>query len=78
MARCDNYVETDLNMVDTIEIPVFRIRMSFGDNEHTMIPDMAKAVVEMMEAAGGRNIQRFAVPNRHPAYSVHEVGVARI
>ncbi len=78
LARWDNYVEIDPNVVDTYGIPALRIHMSFGDNEHAMIPDMAEAAVQMMEAAGGRNIQPFTVPDRQPGYGIHEVGIARM
>jgi glucoside 3-dehydrogenase (cytochrome c) catalytic subunit len=78
LARWDNYVEIDPNVVDTYGIPVLRIHMSFGENEHAMIPDMAEAAVEMMEAASGRNIQPFMVPDRQPGYGIHEVGIARM
>jgi choline dehydrogenase-like flavoprotein len=43
-----------------------------------MIPDMAESAVEMMEAAGAKNIQPFTVPDRMPGMSIHEVGVARM
>jgi glucoside 3-dehydrogenase (cytochrome c) catalytic subunit len=52
--------------------------MSFGENEHAMIPDMAEAALELMEVAGGRNIQPFTVPDRQPGYGMHEVGVVRM
>jgi choline dehydrogenase-like flavoprotein len=32
----------------------------------------------MMEAAGARNIQPYAVPDRVPGYGIHELGVARM
>ncbi len=43
-----------------------------------MIPDMAESAVQMMEAAGAKNIQPYQVPNRVPGYGIHEVGVARM
>jgi len=78
LARYENHVALDPNVVDTFGIPVLRISMQFGDNERAMIRDMAKTGVQMMEAAGARNVQPFEVPDRIPGYGIHEVGVARM
>ena len=43
-----------------------------------MIPDMAATAVEMLEAAGAKNIQPFQVPDRVPGYGIHELGTARM
>ena len=32
----------------------------------------------MLEAAGAKNIETFAVPDRVPDYGIHELGVARM
>ncbi len=78
LPRWDNYVELDPNVVDIFGIPVLRIRMTWGDNERAMIPDMADSAAEMMEAAGAKNIRPFTVLDRVPGYGIHEVGVARM
>lgn len=54
------------------------MQMSFGDNEHTTIPDTAEAVVEMMETSGGRNIQPFTVRSASPITASDAVGVTRM
>jgi choline dehydrogenase-like flavoprotein len=74
----ENFVEIDPGVVDTFGIPVLRIHMGWGENERKMIPDMAESAVEMMEAAGARNIQPFAFDDRVPGYGIHEMGVARM
>jgi choline dehydrogenase-like flavoprotein len=74
----ENYVELDKETVDVYGIPVLRIHMTWGENERAMVPDMAESAAEMMEAAGARNIQSFAVLDRIPGYGIHEVGVARM
>jgi glucoside 3-dehydrogenase (cytochrome c) catalytic subunit len=43
-----------------------------------MIPDMAATAVEMLEAAGAKNIVPFQVPDRVPGYGIHEIGTARM
>jgi glucoside 3-dehydrogenase (cytochrome c) catalytic subunit len=78
LPRWDNYVELDPNVVDIFGIPALRIHMTFGENEHAMIPDMADSAAQMMEAAGARNIRPFTVPDRVPGMGIHEVGIARM
>ena len=64
--------------VDAYGIPILKVHMAWGENERAMIPDMAESAAEMMEAAGAKNIQPFAVPDRVPGSGIHEVGVARM
>ena len=78
LPRFDNVIEIDPRVVDKFGIPVPRITMTWGENEKAMIPDMAVAATQMMEAAGARNIQPFAVLDRIPGYGVHEMGTARM
>ncbi len=78
LARWENYVEIDPNVVDAYGIPVLRIHMKFGENEHAMIDDMAVSASEMLEAAGAKNISPFTVHNREPGRGIHEVGIARM
>ena len=73
-----NFVEIDKETVDVYGIPVLRIDMQWGANEKAMIPDMAVTAAEMLEAAGARNVQPFAFPNRVPGYAIHELGIARM
>ena len=54
----DNYVEIDPEMKDTFGIPVLRINMTYGENEHNMVNDMADAAAEMLEAAGAMNVHK--------------------
>ena len=49
-----------------------------GRERAAMIPDMAVSAAEMLDAAGAKNIQPYAVPDRVPGYGIHEVGVARM
>lgn len=74
----DSYVDIDPDTVDVYGIPVLRFHMTWGENERAMIPDMAEAAAEMMEAAGGRNIRPFMVPDREPGWGIHELGCARM
>jgi choline dehydrogenase-like flavoprotein len=78
LSRWENHVEIDPNVVDTFGIPVLRISMTWSENEHAMIDDMAVSAADMMEAAGAKNIRPFAIHNRQPGRGIHEVGVARM
>ncbi|MFI5184812.1 MAG: GMC oxidoreductase [Vicinamibacteria bacterium] len=79
LPRWDNFVQLDpAGQVDVFGIPTLQIQMTWGENEKAMIPDMAESAVQMMEAAGAKNIQPYQVPNRVPGFGIHEVGVARM
>lgn len=79
LPRWDNFVELDpAGQVDAFGIPTLRISMTWGENEKAMVSDMAESGAEMMEAAGAKNIQPYAIPDRVPGYGIHEVGVARM
>lgn len=74
-----NFVEIDPSgQVDAFGIPILKIHMAWGENERAMVPDMAESAAEMMDAAGARNIEPFAVMDRVPGYGIHEMGVARM
>jgi choline dehydrogenase-like flavoprotein len=78
LARWDNYVEIDRSVNDIYGIPVLRINMTWGDNEHAMIDDMPVTAAQMLEAAGAKNVTPFAAHDRAPGLGIHEVGVARM
>ena len=78
LPRFENFVEIDKSVVDVYGIPTLKIHMSWSDNERAMIPDMAESAVEMLEAAGAKNVQGYQIPDRIPGYGIHEMGVARM
>jgi len=78
LARWDNRAGLDPGVVDVFGIPVLRIRMTFGQNEHAIIDDMAESAAMMLEEAGAKNVQPFKVHNREPGRAIHEVGIARM
>lgn len=77
LARYENHISIDPNVVDAYGIPVLRFHMQYGDNEKAMVNDMAVAMAEMLEAAGARNIRSYARPTT-PGWAIHELGVARM
>jgi choline dehydrogenase-like flavoprotein len=75
----ENYVEIDPSgQADAYGIPILKVHMSWGENERKMIPDMAVSACEMLDAAGGKNIEPFAHLDRIPGFGIHELGVARM
>ncbi len=77
LARWDNYVEIDPNVVDAYGIPVLRIHAAYGENEKAMIEDIAASAAEMLEAAGAKNVRSHARMHA-PGWAIHEVGIARM
>ncbi len=52
--------------------------MTWGDNELAMMPDMARAAAEMLDAAGAGNVRSQPAQSACPGYGIHEVGIARM
>jgi len=77
LPRWDNFVELDPGVKDVYGIPVLKIHMSDGENEHAMIQDMGDSAGEMLEAAGAKNIRTYAHPSA-PRWALHEAGIARM
>ncbi|MGH9435406.1 MAG: GMC oxidoreductase, partial [Terriglobia bacterium] len=77
LARWDNYVEIDPNVPDIFGIPVLRIHMKHSPNDLAMAKDIVESGVEMLEAAGARNIRTQPHP-KPPGSAIHELGVARM
>jgi choline dehydrogenase-like flavoprotein len=77
LARFENHVAIDPNVVDSFGIPILRIRFSWGENEREMVKDMGASAAEMVEIAGATNVKHWAkLPV--PGFSIHETGVARM
>jgi choline dehydrogenase-like flavoprotein len=77
LPRWDNFVEIERSVKDTYGIPVLKIHMSNGANEAAMRKDIGESAVEMLEAAGARNI-RMHTPAAVPYWAAHEAGMARM
>jgi choline dehydrogenase-like flavoprotein len=77
LPRWDNFVEIDRTVRDIYGIPVLKIHMSNGENEAAMLKDIEESAVEMLEAAGAKNIRIHAKP-AVPYWAAHEAGMARM
>jgi len=78
LARLDNHVRLNKDVVDAWGIPVLHIEATFGDNERDMVRDMGETAGEMLEAAGVKDIQVSYGPRSTPGILIHEVGTARM
>jgi len=77
LPRVENYVEIDPNLVDAYGIPVLHIHMTHSENEFALLRDARDSAVEMLTAAGAKNVK----PSFHPTGPGgirHEVGTARM
>jgi len=78
LARRENRVSINKDVVDAWGIPVIHIDMAFGDNERKLVEDMGNTAAEMLEAAGAKNISVSTGPISTPGILIHEVGTARM
>ena len=77
LPRRDNQVVLDPSKRDAWGLPQLRFDVSWGDNEHRMRLDMVKSAIEMLTAAGLKDVQGFIV-DHPPGLAIHEMGTARM
>jgi len=78
LARYENKVSINKDVMDKWGIPALHIEMAWSDNEHEMVKDMGDAAEEMLRAAGAKDITVRRVTDAPPGFSIHEVGTARM
>ena len=77
LARYENHVRIDKDVVDAWDIPALRIETKYTDNEFNMARDAVDTSVELAEAAGFEVLTKNYDPNP-PGYSIHELGTCRM
>ena len=77
LARYENHVSINKNVVDAWNIPVLHIDTKYTENELNMSRDAVDTSVELAEAAGFEVLAKNYEPNP-PGYSIHEVGTCRM
>ena len=78
LPRHDNRAEIDPDgKVDAWGIPILKIHCTWGDNERAMQRDGIAQAAEMLEAAGGRDIE-LITQETPPGLTIHEMGTARM
>ena len=77
LARYENHVRINKDVVDAWGIPVLHIETKYTDNEFNMARDAVDTSIEVAEAAGFEVISKNYQPNP-PGYSIHELGTCRM
>ena len=73
----ENHVVLDNDKKDKWGQPTFKIDCEFKENEMKMRKDMADSAVEMLEAAGLRDVKAYDRGGA-PGLGIHEMGTARM
>lgn len=77
LPRLENFLEIDSSVKDTYGIPVLKLHMANAENEAAMLKDVEESALEMLEAAGGKNVRAREWPVV-PYWAAHEAGTARM
>jgi choline dehydrogenase-like flavoprotein len=77
LARYENHVSIDPNVVDAWDIPALHIQTKYTDNEIDMARDAVDTSIALAEAAGFEILAKNYTPNP-PGYSIHELGTCRM
>jgi choline dehydrogenase-like flavoprotein len=73
----DNYMSLNQDKKDAWGLPTITFDVEFKKNEMDMRKDMADDAVEMLEAAGMKNIRKYDWGSS-PGLAIHEMGTARM
>jgi choline dehydrogenase-like flavoprotein len=77
LARHENYVSIDKNVVDAWGIPVLHIQCRYSDNEFNMAKHATNTFEELCHDAGFETLAKHDKP-WPPGYSIHELGTCRM
>jgi choline dehydrogenase-like flavoprotein len=77
LPRPDNYVALHPTLKDKWGIPALHIQCTWGPNELAILQDMQETAVEILEAAGAKDIQTYN-DELAPGLCIHEMGTARM
>jgi choline dehydrogenase-like flavoprotein len=74
----NNRMFLDPQKKDKWGVPLIVFDAAFGENEIAMRQDMMKSAIEMLEAAGFKNITGYNRQEVHLGLGIHEMGTARM
>lgn len=74
----ENRMYLDPEKKDKWGVPLIVFDAAFGENEIRMRKDMMNAAVEMLDAAGFKNIAGFNRQDTHLGLGIHDMGTARM
>jgi choline dehydrogenase-like flavoprotein len=78
LARFENQVSINKDVVDAWGIPVAHIECEFGDNERLMVEDMGETGCRDARSRRSEERQASYGPTSIPGILIHEVGTARM
>nr|WP_300309448.1 GMC family oxidoreductase [Halomonas sp.] len=73
----DNRISLDHNVTDKWGLPVLAMDVELKENEHAMRKDMTQDAMDILEAAGVKNV-RAVEKDYGPGMGIHEMGSARM
>jgi choline dehydrogenase-like flavoprotein len=74
----ENRMYLDPTRKDQWGVPMIVFDAAFGENEISMRKDIMNSAMEMMDAAGFKNIAGYNRPEVHLGLGIHEMGTARM
>ena len=74
----ENKITLDKTRKDKWGLNVLSMDCEFKDNEKKMGVDMRNDAIEMLEAAGAKNVAPFFIDSGAPGGAIHEMGSARM
>jgi choline dehydrogenase-like flavoprotein len=74
----ENRMFLDPDKKDKWGVPLIVFDAAFGENEIAMRKDMMHAAVEMLDAAGFKNVAGYNRPDTHLGLGIHDMGTARM
>jgi choline dehydrogenase-like flavoprotein len=77
LARYENFVGIDKNVVDAYGIPVLHFDCRYGDNETKMLKHAMNTFEELCHQSGFETLAKHETP-WPPGYSIHELGTCRM
>ena len=78
LPRYENYCYLDPELTDEWGIPQLRMNVEYTENAFAMQDDIVSTATEMIEAAGGKDIQVIRHAVKTPGIANHEMGSARM
>jgi len=77
LARYENFVSIDKNVVDAYGIPVLHFQCKYGDNEAKMLKHAMNKFEELCHTSDFETLAKHDQP-WPPGYSIHELGTCRM
>ncbi|MCE7040261.1 GMC family oxidoreductase [Dyadobacter sp. CY312] len=74
----ENRMYLDKEKKDKWGVPLIVFDAAFGENEIAMRKDMMSSAVEMLEAAGFKNVTGYNRQDTHLGLGIHDMGTARM